>query len=129
MSFGEGFKKEYAAPKASEGEYMIRLTNIRERFSNNYTRLQFDFEYIDKVERVPNNFCLFAPNFREGEAGQRKFNIQATKIFDCFELKGDFSKENYEKWRGAVGRVKIGEDSKGFMVVKTFIPKPSDYNE
>lgn len=123
MSFGENFKRETELPKANEGEHIIRLVSTEEKFKEQWHWLQFNFEYLDKVKRVPNNFALFSPPAGATEGQIHAFNVRATKIMDCFGLKGDFSANNRLNWVNAVGKVEIKKNQAGMFNVSKFIKK------
>lgn len=126
MAFGEGFKREKELPIASEGEHLVRLVKISEKFKDEWHFMEFQFEYLDKVPRNPNKFCLFAPKFGSGEQGQHAFNVQATRIMDCFGLKGGFDEENRKSWINATGKIALAKDKNGYMNVKKFIPHDTE---
>lgn len=123
--FGKDFERMDASDIAKPGEYDIIIKSVHEREKKGYHFLEFGFEYADGWDRQPKTFSLFENTAEQGEKGRIEFCRRATKIFDCFNLKEGFDEQTRSYWIGARGRVEIGEDKKGFTVVKKFLPSAS----
>jgi len=126
--FGETFQFTRPLLKAVPGEYNVILTDVRERNLKGYAVLTFTFEYEDKKARIPNTFDLFDVVDKTDPDQLRAFNLKASKIALCFGLKGSFSPECYEQWKGSTGRVLITRSENGFLNVTDFIDK-AEYQE
>lgn len=126
--FGETYQFTRPPLKATSGEYNVTLINVEERNLKGYAVLTFTFEYEDGKTRIPNTFDLFDVVDKTDPDQLRAFNLKASKIALCFGLKGRFSPESYERWKGSKGRILITRSATGFLNVTDFIDK-AEYKE
>ena len=121
--FGSVFKYEEQAVVLRPGAYDVVLTRIFETMINSYKVLKFEFRVEGISSRTtPNNFVLFDVSNPEDFKEISMFNKKASKIKECFMLKGPFCEANYLAWEGKKGKIYIEKDDTGFTNVKNFYP-------
>ncbi len=121
MSFGANYHYEKQPKILADGDYNITLGKPTETTVAGFSVLRFPFTVNGEVEKVvPNYFDLFDcvdPNDPERVAS---FIKQASKIKACFKLGGNFGEQNYIKWNGSKGKVRIEKSKAGFVNVVQF---------
>lgn len=123
MAFGDFYHYEEQAVVLKPGAYDVVLTRIFETMINSYKVLKFEFRVEGVNSRTsPNNFVLFDVSNPEDFKEISMFNKKASKIKECFVLKGPFCETNYTAWAGKKGRIYIEKDDAGFTNVKNFYP-------
>lgn len=119
--FGENFRRLESKPLASVGEHTVTLGIPSIKQKGIYVWLEVPITYENAEELEPSNFSLFEAVDKNDKKQVDDFNRRATAIFDCFNLENDFDPKRFPLWKGKRGKVIIGEDKKGFLVVKKFI--------
>lgn len=123
MAFGDFYHYEEQAVVLKPGAYDVELTRVFETTINSYRVLKFEF----KVEGMsfktsPNNFVLFDVSDPQDPEKISMFNRKASKIKECFMLKGPFCEANYVAWQGKKGKILVSADTAGFVNVSNFYP-------
>ena len=119
--FGNGYSYEKQPKILVDGDYEITLEPPFETKVGNYSVLRFPFKVEGESEPVvPNYFDLFdcADPYDQFKVSQ--FRKSASKIKACFKLSGAFSSENYAKWAGSKGKIRIEKSENGFTNVTRF---------
>ena len=123
MAFGDFYHYEEQAVVLKPGVYDVVLTRIFETMINSYKVLKFEFRVEGISSRTsPGNFVLFDVTNPEDFKEISMFNKKASKIKECFMLKGPFCESNYVAWQGKKGKIYIEKDDTGFTNVKNFYP-------
>lgn len=107
--------------KAVEGVHRIRLCKPEECVQKGWNFIRFPFEYLEESAEVPNEFCLFDLPIGYSEKEYNDFCRRVTQIRDCFNFAGTLDSVGLELWEGKIGKVEIGKDKNGYLVVKRFI--------
>lgn len=107
--------------KAVEGIHKIRLCEPQECTQKGWNFIRFSFEYLEGSAEVPNEFCLFDLPMGYSEKEYNDFCRRVTQIRDCFNFEGTLDSVGLELWKGKIGKVEIGKDKNGYLVVKRFI--------
>lgn len=107
--------------KAAEGVHKIRLCKPKECIQKGWNFIRFPFEYLEESAEVPNEFCLFDLPIEYSNKEYNDFCRRVTQIRDCFGFAGTLDSVGLELWEGKIGKVEIGKDKNGFLVVKRFI--------
>lgn len=123
--FGENFQRLESKPLASVGEHIVTLGIPSIKKKGIYTWLEVPIIYENAEELEPSSFSLFDAVDKTDKKQVDDFNRRATAIFDCFDIENIFDPKRYPLWKGKQGKVVIGEDKKGFLVVKKFIKAQS----
>ena len=123
MAFGNFYHYEVQAVTLKPGAYDVVLTRIFETMINGYKVLKFEFRVEGINSRTsPGNFVLFDATDPEDQEKVKMFIKKASKIKECFILKGPFTEANYVAWEGKKGKIYIEKDDTGFTNVKNFYP-------
>lgn len=124
--FGSSFKYEEQARPLPIGDYEVTLQKPYETMVSGYEVLKFPF-IINGINGLfsPNEFVLFNPQSDDDEEKKRMFIKRASKIKECFILKGSFNETNYMSWAGHKGRIHIARDKAGFLWVSEFYQNPN----
>ena len=123
MAFGDFYHYEEQAVVLKPGVYDVILTRVFETLLNSYRVLKFEFRVEGMPFRSsPGNFILFDVSDPEDPEKIAMFNRKASKIKECFMLKGPFCEANYVAWQGKKGKVLVSADKAGFMNVSDFYP-------
>ena len=77
--------------------------------------------YTREEAEVPNEFCLFDLPVGYTDKDYKDFCRRVTQIRDCFNFNGNLDMVSLPEWKGKIGKVEIGKDKNGFLVVKRFI--------
>ena len=123
MAFGDFYHYEEQAVVLKPGAYDVVLTRIFETMINSYKVLKFEFRVEGMSFRTsPGNFVLFDVSDPEDHEKIAMFNKKASKIKECFMLKGPFCESNYIAWQGHKGKIAVSTDKAGFVNVADFYP-------
>ena len=123
MAFGDFYHYEEQAVVLKPGAYDVVLTRIFETMINSYKVLKFEFRVEGMPFRTsPSNFVLFDVSNPEDPERISMFNKKASKIKECFILKGPFCETNYVAWQGKKGKISVSVDKAGFTDVSDFYP-------
>lgn len=107
--------------KAAEGVHEIKLLEPKECNQKGWNFIRFPFVYTREEAEVPNEFCLFDLPVGYTDKEYEAFCRRVTQIRDCFDFNGTLDTASLPEWKGKIGRVEIGKDKNGFLVVKQFI--------
>lgn len=107
--------------KAKEGVHRIRLCKPQECVQKGWQFIRFSFEYLEESAEVPNDFCLFDLPIGYSEKEYNDFCRRVTQIRDCFNFDGTLDSTGLPLWEGKIGKIEIGKDKNGYLVVKKFI--------
>lgn len=107
--------------KAAEGVHEIKLLEPKECNQKGWNFIRFPFEYLKESAEVPNEFCLFDMPVGYTDKEYKDFCRHVTQIRDCFNFAGTLDTASLSEWKGKVGKVEIGKDKNGYLVVKRFI--------
>lgn len=107
--------------KAVEGVHKIRLCKPQECTQKGWNFIRFSFEYLEENAEIPNEFCLFDLPVGYTDKEYKDFCRRVTQIRDCFNFAGTLDSVGLELWEGKIGKVEIGKDKNGYLVVKRFI--------
>lgn len=123
MAFGDFYHYERQAVKLKPGVYDVQLTRIYETNINGYRVLKFEFK-VDGITSLtaPGNFILFDCSDHTDPEKVNMFIRRASKIKECFILKGGFNEANYVAWTNKKGQIVVSQDSAGFLNVGDFLP-------
>ena len=108
--------------KATEGVHEIKLLEPKECIQKGWNFIHFPFVYTKEEAEVPNEFCLFDLPMGYSDKQYKDFCRRVTQIRDCFNFAGTLDTVSLSEWKGKIGKVEIGKDKNGFLVVKRFIP-------
>ena len=119
--FGEDYHYEKQPKILTDGDYEVILELPYETKVGNYSVLRFPFKVEGESELVvPNYFDLFDCTDAHIYYKVLQFRKSASKIKACFKLPGAFSSENYAKWAGSKGKIRIEKSENGFVNVTRF---------
>ncbi|MEE1220135.1 MAG: hypothetical protein U0L20_09460 [Ruminococcus sp.] len=119
--FGKDYHYEKQPKVLADGDYEVILESPFETKVGNYSVLRFPFKVKGENEPVvPNYFDLFDCADPYDNFKLSQFRKSASKIKACFKLPGDFSSENYAKWVGNEGKIRIEKSENGFTNVTRF---------
>lgn len=123
MAFGDFYRYEEQAVVLKPGVYDVELLRIFETNISNYRVLKFKF----RVEGIPyktspGDFILFDVSDPQDPEKLSMFIRKASKIKECFILKGSFCEANYVAWQGKKGRISVSIDKSGYATVSDFYP-------
>ena len=119
--FGADFHYKEQPKILDDGIYEVILELPFETMVGNYSVLRFPFKVDGESEPVvPNHFDLFDCTEPYNYFKISQFRKTASEIKACFKLKGSFSSENYAKWVGCKGKVRIKKCENGFVNVTYF---------
>lgn len=123
MAFGDFYHYEEQAVVLKPGAYDVVLTRVFETSINNYRVLKFEFS-VEGVpyKTSPGNFILFDVSDPQEPEKISMFIRKASKIKECFMLKGPFCDANYVAWQGKKGRIFVSIDKAGYANVSDFYP-------
>lgn len=107
--------------KAAEGVHEIKLLEPKECNQKGWNFIRFPFVYTREEAKVPNEFCLFDLPVGYTDKEYKDFCRRVTQIRDCFNFAGTLDTASLSEWKGKIGKVEIGTDKNGFLVVKRFI--------
>lgn len=107
--------------KAAEGVHEIKLLEPKECNQKGWNFIRFPFVYTREAAEVPNEFCLFDLPVGYTDKEYKDFCRRVTQIRDCFNFAGTLDTASISEWKGKIGKVEIGKDKNGFLVVKRFI--------
>lgn len=123
MAFGDFYHYEEQAVVLKPGAYDVELTRVFETNLNGYRVLKFEFRVEGMSFRTtPGNFVLFDVSDPQDPEKISMFNRKASKIKECFILKGPFCETNYVAWQGKKGKIFVSTDKAGFVNVSDFYP-------
>ena len=123
MAFGDFYHYEEQAVVLKPGAYDVVLTRIFEDTINSYRVLKFEFRVEGMSFRTsPGNFVLFDVTDPNDPEKVSMFNRRASKIKECFMLKGPFCESNYVAWQGKKGKLFVSIDKAGYVNVSDFYP-------
>lgn len=119
--FGTNYSYEKQPKILDNGDYEVILELPFETKVGNYSVLRFPFKVKGESEPVvPNYFDLFDCTDPYDYFKVSQFRKSASKIKACFKLPGAFSSENYAKWVGSKGKIRIEKSENGFTNVTRF---------
>ena len=119
--FGSNYSYEKQPKILANGDYEVTLELPYETKVGNYNVLRFPFKVDGESETVvPNYFDLFDCTDPYDNFKVSQFRKSASKIKACFKLSGAFSLENYAKWVGSKGKIRIEKTENGFVNVVRF---------
>ena len=119
--FGLTYSYEKQPRILPDGDYKVTLGLPFETKVKNYPVLRFPFTVIGEGSPVvPNYFDLFDCTGPEDYFKLEQFRKAASKIKACFKLSGAFREENYDKWEGSEGIIRIEKSENGFVNVVRF---------
>lgn len=119
--FGTNYPYKKQPKILDNGIYEVILELPFEIKVGNTFALRFPFKVKGESEPViPNHFDLFECTNPYNYFSLSRFRENASKIKACFKLKGSFSSENYAKWVGCKGKVRIRKCENGFVNVTYF---------
>ena len=119
--FGAKYSYEKQPKILADGDYEVTLETPYETKVGNYSVLRFPFKVNGESEPVvPNYFDLFDCTDPYDCFKVTQFRKSASKIKACFKLTGEFSPENYTKWAGKKGKIRIEKSENGFVNVVRF---------
>ena len=119
--FGSSYSYEKQPKILADGDYEVALELPYETKVGNYNVLRFPFKVDGENEPVvPNYFDLFDCTNQYDNFKVEQFRKSASKIKACFKLSGAFSAENYAKWAGKKGKIRIEKSENGFVNVVRF---------
>lgn len=119
--FGENYSYEKLPKILADGDYEVILELPFETKVGNYHVLRFPFKVNGESEPVvPNYFDLFDCTDPHDWLKLSQFRKSASKIKACFKLSGEFSPENYLRWMGSKGQIRIEKSENGFVNVTRF---------
>ena len=107
--------------KATEGVHEIKLLEPKECNQKGWNFIRFPFVYTREGAEVPNEFCLFDLPVGYSDKEYKDFCRRVTQIRDCFNFAGTLDTVSLSEWKGKIGKVEIGKDKNGYLVVKRFI--------
>lgn len=107
--------------KAAEGVHEIKLLEPKECNQKGWNFIRFPFVYTREEAEVPNEFCLFDLPAGYTDKEYQAFCRRVTQIRDCFDFNGTLDAASLPEWEGKIGKVEIGKDKNGYLVVKHFI--------
>lgn len=123
MAFGNFYHYEEQAVVLKPGAYDVELTRVYETNINSYKVLKFEFSVEGmSFKTSPGNFVLFDVSDPQDPEKISMFNRKASKIKECFVLKGPFCETNYVAWQGKKGKILVSTDKAGFVNVSDFYP-------
>lgn len=104
-----------------DGDYEVILELPFEIKVGNYNILRFPFKVNGESEPVVHNYfdLLVCTNPNDYFKASR-FRETASKVKACFKLSGAFSSENYAKWAGSKGKIRIEKSGEDFINVTRF---------
>ena len=119
--FGSCYHYEEAPDILPDGDYNVTIGTPFETVVGGFNVLRFPFT-VDGIDYpvVPNYFDLFDCTDPTDPELLKRFNRQASRILDCFNLEGDFGAPYYKSWEGSKGRVRIEKSKAGFANVVRF---------
>ena len=117
MSIMDGFKRE--APMSREGDYRAHICAVEET--------------VSKSSGNPMLVVTVAPDGLRNFNGEQitikvylvkneRYNQNVTRLLDCFGIP-DERMTVFESWKGFSGGVRLGEDERGFLKVKRYLPR------
>lgn len=119
--FGIKYSYEKQPKVLKDGDYEVTLELPFETKVGNYSVLRFPFKVKGESEPVvPNYFDLFDCTNQYDQFKVSQFRKSASKIKACFKLPGAFSSENYARWEGSEGKIRIEKSENGFVNVTRF---------
>lgn len=119
--FGSNYSYEKQPKILANGDYEVTLELPFETKVGNYSVLRFPFTVNGESEPVvPNYFDLFDCTDPYDHFKVTQFRKAASKIKACFKLSGEFTSENYAKWAGSKGKLRIEKSENGFVNVTRF---------
>ena len=119
--FGKKYSEEKQHRILPDGDYKVTLGLPFETKVKDYPVLRFPFTVIGEGGPVvPNYFDLFDCTEPYDYFKVEQFRKAASKIKACFKLSGAFSAENYTKWEGSEGTIRIEKSENGFVNVVRF---------
>lgn len=119
--FGSGYSYEKQPKVLANGDYEVILESPFETTVGDYSVLRFPFKVEGESEPVvPKYFDLFDCTNPYDQFKLSQFKKSASKIKACFKLSGAFSLENYAKWAGSKGKIRIEKSENGFVNVTHF---------
>lgn len=119
--FGSSYSYEQQPKILANGDYEVILELPFETMVGNYSVLRFPFKVNGESELVvPNYFDLFDCTDPRDNFKVSQFKKAASKIKACFKLSGAFSSENYARWAGSIGKIRIEKSENGFVNVTRF---------
>lgn len=119
--FGTNYSYEKQPKILDDGDYEVILELPFETKVGNYSVLRFPFKVKGENEPVvPNYFDLFDCTDPYDYSKVSQFRKSASKIKACFKLSGGFLSENYIKWAGSKGKIRIKKTENGFVNVTYF---------
>ena len=122
--FGKSYEYTKQPELLEDGDYKITLKLPYETTVGTYPVLRIPFFLKDQDEDIrPCYFDLFDCIDEDNEEKVKAFRNKASKIVDCFGLKGNFDPETYPHWAGATGKVRIERSDAGFVNVVAFYKK------
>lgn len=123
MAFGDFYHYEEQAVVLKPGAYDVELTRVYEANLNGYRVLKFEFRVEGmSFKTSPGNFVLFDVSDPQDPEKLSMFNRKASKIKECFMLKGPFCQANYVAWQGKKGKILVSAGAAGFVNVSDFYP-------
>jgi len=113
--FGQGYQPQEYNLFVPEGDYKVRLGMPKDVEKGGYRIREIPIEISGYPGHGPDHWSIFdAPG--DDLEKLALWNKSRTRDCDAFGVtRGDFRPE---AWRGKVGMVHIGKDSKGYMQVK-----------
>ena len=122
--FGRSYEYTKQPKLLEDGDYKITLKLPYETTVGTYPVLRFPFFLKEPDEDIrPCYFDLFDCIDEDDEEKVKAFRNKASKIVDCFGLKGNFAPETYPRWVGSTGKVRIERSDAGFVNVVAFYKK------
>ena len=119
--FGTNYSYEKQPKILDDGDYEVILELPFETKVGNYPVLRFPFKVNGESEPVvPNYFDLFDCIEPYDQFKVSQFRKSASKIKACFKLPGAFLPENYARWVGSKGKIRIEKSENGFTNVTRF---------
>lgn len=116
--FGQNFSYEKQPKILEDGDYKVTLGKPFETQVGNYSVLRFPFMVDGETGTVvPNYFDLFDVVNPYDEEKVRQFRKHASRIKACFKLDGSFCENNYNRWAGHKGEIRIERSDAGFVNV------------
>ena len=119
--FGYGYAYEKQLKLLVDGDYEVILEQPFETKVGSYSVLRFPFKVNGESEPViPNYFDLFDCTDPFDCIKALQFRKNASRIKACFKLAGEFSLENYARWAGSKGKIRVEKSENGFVNVTRF---------
>lgn len=123
MAFGDFYRYEEQAVVLKQGVYDVELLRIFETNISNYRVLKFKFRVVGTPYKTsPGDFVLFDVSDPQDPEKLSMFIRKASKIKECFILKGPFCEANYVGWQGHKGKILVSIDKSGYANVSDFYP-------